>query len=214
MASRLQCWSDPLTHICGTSTENDFYWNISISTLIQELAWVIFRHLNIVRLEKNCQHFGNDTVIFAYQGRYLFWFKFYQCLFYIAPLTVSHHWFMSWLGTEPVGSHLLNQLWTSSLTHKWFTRPPWFRPIYSHPEQGGAATLVHWITDVSQLTQFISTIESWWLASLNALIFHVKSSMYFGLFHYNWWVPLDRFREVVDSMDMFVLRPGMRYNLC
>ena len=55
---------------------------------------------------------------------YEFQLKFHWSLFLRVQLTISHHWFRYWLGTDQATSHCLKQWWLV-LAHICVTRPHW-----------------------------------------------------------------------------------------
>ena len=64
---------------------------------------------------------------FSWMKMFEFQSKFHWNLFPKVQLTITHHWFRKWLGTDQVTSHYLNQRWVRSLTHKCITWPRWVK---------------------------------------------------------------------------------------
>ena len=74
------------------------------------------------RTTRTClTHWGRDKMAailqktfsnaFSWIKMYEFQFKFHLSLLLRVQLTIFHHWFRQWLGTNQVPSHYLNQWW-------------------------------------------------------------------------------------------------------
>ena len=75
--------------------------------VVPNLYWVIHRGQN--KMGNIFQTTFSNA--FSWMKMYEFHFRFHWILFLRFQLTISQHWFRSWLGADQVTSHYLNQLW-------------------------------------------------------------------------------------------------------
>ena len=103
--------------------------------------------------------------------KFVFWLKAQWNLFPRAQLTISHHLFRKWLGSDQATSHYLNQWWLPLLTHICVTRPGWVVAAY-------LTTLQHSNAVLTITVSYIGEIERYWLHMF------IQSILRFELTHY------------------------------
>ena len=98
--------------------------------LMYMCVWSGSEELTLLSLDKMAiisQTIFSDA--FLWMKSLVFWLKFQWSLILRVQLTMTHHWFWQWLGTERATSHYLNQSWPDSLTHICGTRWWWVKSV-------------------------------------------------------------------------------------
>ena len=78
---------------------------------------VLLLHWGLIKIVDSLQPFQNA---FSWEKTFVYLFRFHLHLFLRVQLTMGHHWFTQWLGTEQTTSHYLDP-WQRLVMHIYIT---------------------------------------------------------------------------------------------
>ena len=133
-----------------------------------------------MQVGENLAHWGGDILPAMFQTTFSnafswmiiheFWLRFHWILYGRVQLTIFHHWFRQWLGTDQATSHYLDQWWPCLLMHMYVTRPQWVKCTLNGDKDPGPA-LTHWpLGDLDAILKLQFLILCYWLVSSDLLM--------------------------------------------